>query len=270
MYAFAYHRPQSLEEVKSLLEQADDPKILAGGHTLLPTMKQRLAMPTDLIDIGRLQELKGIEAGDKSVVIGAGETHASVAEASDVKARIPGLASLASTIGDPHVRHMGTLGGSVANNDPSADYPAACLGLDATIHTTERSIASDEFFGELFETALDENELITKIEFQIPERSAYKKFPNPASRYAIVGVFVAQGENGIRVAMTGAAPGVRRLGDFEAELAKSFTPDAVADLKVSAEGLNSDIHASAEYRAHLVTVMAKRAVAAANETRSPK
>ncbi len=266
MYAFDYHRPASLEEAKSLLSKADDPKILAGGHTLLPTMKQRLAMPSDLIDIGQLAELKGIEVTGSTLTIGAGETHAAVAGSDDVKSRIPGLASLAGKIGDPHVRHRGTIGGSVANNDPAADYPAACLALEAIIHTTERSISAADFFGEMFETALGDNEVLTKIEFQIPDKSAYAKFPNPASRYAIAGVFVSQGPNGVRAALTGAAPGVRRLNDVESALEQNFTPDAVANLKVSADGLNSDIHASADYRAHLAIVMAKRAVAACNET----
>ncbi len=265
MYAFDYHRPQSLDEAKLLLEKSEDPKILAGGHTLLPTMKQRLAMPTDLIDIGRLQELRGIEVSSNTAIIGACETNAAIAGSDAIKSRIPGLATLASKIGDPHVRHMGTIGGSVANNDPAADYPAACLGLEATIHTTERAISANNFFGELFETALNDAEVITKIEFQIPEKSAYAKFPSPASRYAVVGIFVAQGTNGVRVAMTGAAPSVRRLTKLEDALSQSFSPDSIANLKIDADGLNGDIHASSEYRAHLAIVMAKRAVAAANE-----
>lgn len=259
MYQFDYKRPTNLDDAKALLAD-EDAKLLAGGQTLLPTMKQRLAMPSALVDIGRLAELKGISEADGVVSVGAGERHADVAASPVVTQHIPGLASLAGQIGDPHVRHMGTLGGSIANNDPSADYPAACLGLAATIHTAERAIAADDFFIDVFETALDEGEIITRVDFPVPVKSAYAKFLNPASRYAVVGVFVAQTKDGVRVAVTGAGPGVFRVPDMEHALAASFTPDALAGISVPVDDLNSDLHATAEYRAHLITVMAKRAV----------
>lgn len=263
MYAFTYHRPASLAEAQALLKGREEAKLLAGGQTLLPTMKQRLARPSDLVDIGRIAELKGISRDGERLLIGAGTTHADVATSDVVKAAIPALAHLAEGIGDPHVRHMGTLGGSLANNDPSADYPAGCLGLGAVIQTNQREIPADQFFTGLFQTALDAGEIVTRVAFPIPEKAAYMKFPNPASRYAMVGVFVAKTKAGVRVAVTGAGPGVFRVPAMEAALAAAFTPDAVAQIKVPAGDLNSDIHGSAEYRAHLVTVMAKRAVAAA-------
>ncbi len=263
MYAFTYHRPKTVAEAVSLLKGAADGKFLAGGHTLLPTLKQRLASPSDLIDLGAIAELGGIrEEGDR-LVIGATTTHAEVAGSDVVKAAIPALAHLAEEIGDPQVRNRGTIGGSIANNDPAADYPAAVLGLNATVHTNQRTIAADDFFTGMFETALAEDEVITSVSFPKPEKAGYAKFPNPASRYAIVGVMVARTGGGVRVAVTGAAPCVFRVSEFESALAANWSPDALKDLGVSPDDLNSDIHASAEYRAHLVRVMAQRAVAAA-------
>lgn len=263
MYSLKYHRASSLDEAKSLLSQSEDPKIVAGGQTLIPTLKQRLASPSDLIDIANLPDFAGITVNGDTVSIKAGTKHFTVATSEDVKTKIPALAHLAGLIGDPHVRHMGTIGGSLANNDPSADYPAAVLGLNATVHTTDRQIAADDYFQGMFETALAEDEIITQVDFPSAEKAAYMKFPNPASRYAMVGVFVAKTSGGVRVAVTGAGSCVFRVPEMEQALSANFAPDAVASIKVPADDLNSDIHGSAEYRAHLVTVMAKRAVAAA-------
>ena len=264
MYDFSYHRAGSLSDAASKLNSADDGKLVAGGMTLIPTLKQRLAQPSDLIDLADIKDLAGIKVDSSGVTVGAMTTHATVAASGDVKKAIPALAHLAGEIGDPHVRHRGTIGGSIANNDPAADYPAACLGLGATIVTSKREIAADDYFQGLFETALEEDEIITAVRFPKPKRAAYMKFPNPASRYALVGVFVAETNAGVRVAVTGAGQGgVFRVDAMEAALGKSFSPDAVADIAVPQDNLNSDIHASAEYRAHLITVMAKRAVAAA-------
>jgi carbon-monoxide dehydrogenase medium subunit len=263
MYDFSYHRPQSLAEAVKLLKAAPEGKLLAGGHTLIPTLKQRLARPTELIDLSAIKDLRGIKVEGGKVTIGAMTTHGAVAASADVKRAIPALAHLAGHIGDPAVRNRGTLGGSVANNDPAADYPSAVLALGATVTTTERSIAADEFFKGLFETALKPGEVITSISFPVPEKAAYMKFPNPASRYAMVGVFVAKTAGGVRVAVTGAAPCVFRQKDMEAALAKKWAPDALDGIRQKQDGLNSDIHGSAEYRAHLVGVMAKRAVQAA-------
>ena len=263
MYQFNYHRPSSLAEAEKLFSSADDPKFLAGGHTLIPTLKQRLASPSDVIDIGALKELAGIAVTAGGVTIGAATRHADVHTSAEVRRAIPALAELAGWIGDPLVRHRGTIGGSLANADPSADYPAAVVALNATLHTTKRTIAADDFFTGMFETALEPGEIITKIAFPAAERAGYEKFRNPASRYAMVGVFVAKTAGGVRVAVTGAGPSVFRQAEMEAALRKSFTPDAVAGIKVSPDGLNADLHATAEYRAHLVTVMAKRAVARA-------
>jgi aerobic carbon-monoxide dehydrogenase medium subunit len=267
MYDFNYHRPSSLDEAVTLLGQGEDVKVLAGGHTLLPTMKQRLAAPSDVVDLSRIAALKGIEATANAVRIGAATSHADVAASGEVRGRIPALAALAARIGDPHVRNRGTLGGSIANNDPNADYPAACLALGATIVTTKREIAADDFFVDMFETALDEDEIITRVDFPVPRRAGYAKFPNPASRYALVGVFVAEGGDDIRVAVTGAGPCVFRVPEMEAALGGDFSAAALEDIKVDADGLNADIHASADYRAHLVGVMARRAVEAALEAR---
>jgi carbon-monoxide dehydrogenase medium subunit len=263
MYAFEYHRPKTVAEAVSLLQGASDGKLLAGGHTLIPTLKQRLASPSDLIDLGAIAELKGIrEEGDR-LIIGALTTYSEVVESETARRAIPALAQLASHIGDSQVRNRGTIGGSVANNDPASDYPAAVLGLNATVRTNQREIAADDFFLGMFETALGDAEVITAVSFPRPAKAGYMKFPNPASRYAIVGVMAAQTAGGVRVAVTGAGPCVFRAKDFEQALASSFTPDALDRVSLSPNGLNSDIHASAEYRAHLVKVMAKRAVAAA-------
>ncbi|MEQ8344811.1 MAG: xanthine dehydrogenase family protein subunit M [Sneathiellaceae bacterium] len=264
MYEFAYEKPSSIDEAAKLLQSADDPKILAGGQTLIPTMKQRLAQPSHLIDLAGIGDLAGISAGGSSVTIGALTTHAAVAASKDVAKAIPSLAALAGHIGDPAVRNCGTLGGSIANNDPAADYPAAVLALNATITTNKREIKADDFFKGMFETALEDDEIITKVSFPIPEKAGYAKFPNPASRYAMVGVMAAQTGAGVRVAVTGAGPCVYRWTEAERALSGGFNADALKDLKVSADGLNSDIHGSAEYRAHLVGVMARRAVAAAD------
>ena len=261
MYAFAYHRPTSVRQAANLLGKLDEAKIVAGGHTLLPTMKQRLAAPANLVDLNGVNELRGIERSGRSVTIGAMTTHAEVAESADVKAAIPALAELAEMIGDPAVRHRGTIGGSVANNDPAADYPAACLALGATIVTNKRKHAADDFFKGLFETALEEGEIITKVNFPIAQKAAYAKFRNPASRYALVGVFVAKRGSDVRVAVTGAgANGVFRWTQAEEALRGRFAAKSLEGLTASPEGLNSDIHADAAYRAHLIGVMARRAV----------
>ncbi|HZS85043.1 MAG TPA: xanthine dehydrogenase family protein subunit M [Stellaceae bacterium] len=263
MYDFSYHKPSSLAEAAKALGSAEDGKLMAGGMTLIPTLKQRLARPSDVIDLGGIVELKGIRRAGNALVIGAMARHAEVAHSDVVRSAIPALAELAEGIGDPQVRNRGTIGGSIANADPAADYPAAVVGLGATVETNKRKIAADDFFKGLFETALEDGEIVTAVSFPIPEKAAYMKFPNPASRYAIVGAFVAKTGGGVRVAVTGAGPSVFRVAAMEQALAKSFTPDAIKDIKVAADGLNADIHASAEYRAHLVTVMARRAVAAA-------
>jgi carbon-monoxide dehydrogenase medium subunit len=263
MYAVNYHRASSVADAAKLM-QSGDAKLLSGGMTLIPAMKTRLAAPSDVVDVSRIGELKGISVSGDTVTIGAATTHAEVAADATLKKVAPAVADLASHIGDPHVRHKGTIGGSVANNDPAADYPAALLALNATIVTNGREIAAEDFFTGLFETSLKEGEIITAVRFTAPEKAGYEKFRNPASLYAIAGVFVAKGKDGVRVAVTGAGEnGVFRAGDFEAALAKSFDASAVEGIKVSADGLMSDIHASAEYRANLVKVMAKRAVAKA-------
>jgi aerobic carbon-monoxide dehydrogenase medium subunit len=263
MYAFEYHRPQSLSAAVVELAKPDA-KALAGGMTLLPTMKQRLASPAALIDLKNVSELTGISREGDHLLIGAMARHADVAATSAVQAAIPALAKLAGGIGDLHVRNMGTIGGSLANNDPSADYPAAALALDATIVTDKRRIPAQDFFTGLFETALETGELITQVSFPIPQKAAYMKFANPASRYALVGVFVAKTADGVRVAVTGAGSnGVFRVSAFEAALNANFSPAALDGVSVPASGLNSDLHADADYRAHLIGVMARRAVAAA-------
>jgi len=260
-YPFKYLRARSLAEAEQMLARSPEAKLLAGGQTLIAAMKLRLASPPELIDIAGLKELAFIRADRDRVVIGAGTKHSDVANSADVQRAIRALADLAGTIGDPAVRHMGTIGGSVANNDPAADYPAAVLGLGATVVTTKRSIVADDFFTGMFSTALEDGEIVKEVSFPLPKRAAYKKFPNPASRYALVGAFVAETGAGVRVAITGAAPCVFRVPEMEAALARKFAPDSVASIKVDPGGMNSDIHGSAEYRAHLVTVMAKRAVA---------
>ncbi len=262
MYNFEYKRVSALDEALSALKNANDGSLLAGGMTILPTIKLRLAQPSDLIDLADVAELKGITTEGDSIVVGAMNTHYSVASSSDVKAKIPALAELADGIGDPQVRNRGTIGGSIANNDPAADYPAACLGLAATIRTNKREITADDFFKGLFETALEDGEVITAVSFPAPEKAFYMKFPNPASRYALVGAFVAKTNSGVRVAITGAGQdGVFRQTEMEEALSANFAPDAIAGISVSPNNLNSDIHASSEYRAHLIGVMVKRAVA---------
>ncbi|SMC77507.1 xanthine dehydrogenase family protein subunit M [Rhizobium sp. RU36D] len=264
MYSTSYHRASSLEDAAKMIAGAEDGKFVSGGQTLISTLKQRLAQPSDLIDLRHVSSLKGISVDGRSVRIGAGVTHAEVASSTAIAAVCPALCHLAGLIGDPHVRHMGTIGGSIANNDPAADYPAAMLGLGATIITDRREIAADDFFTGLFETALEEGEIITAVAFTAPDKAGYAKFPNPASRYAMTGVFVAQVGSGARVAVTGAgSDGVFRHGGLEAALASGFNPDALAGVTVETSGLMEDMHCSAAYRANLIKVMAKRAVAAA-------
>ena len=261
MHAFKYHRPSSVDAAAALVK--GEAKLLAGGQSLVQAMKLRLASPTDIIDLGTIKDLAGIKSDGKSVSIGAMARHADVAHSADVKKAIPALAALAGMIGDRQVRAMGTCGGSIANNDPAADYPAAVLALNATITTNKGRHEADKFFKGMFETALKPGEIITSVTFQAPKRAAYMKFKNPASRFAIVGVFVADFGGTVRVAVTGAAAGVFRQADMEKALAAKFTPESVANIKQKQDGLNTDLHASAEYRAHLVTVMARRAVEAA-------
>lgn len=263
MQSFNYVKPASVADAVAALSGADDGTLLAGGQTLLPTMKARLAAPSDLVDLSGIAELKGIRLLGRDVEIGAMTRHQDVADSGDVKGNIPALAALANGIGDQAVRTRGTIGGSVANNDPAADYPAAVLGLGATVKTNLREIAADDFFTGLFETALGEGEIITSISFPQPEKAAYVKFPNPASRYAMVGVFVAKTAGGVRVAVTGAGNGgVFRVAAYESALSANFSADAIADGAVSAGDMNSDLHADSEYRAHLVAVMTRRAVEA--------
>ncbi len=264
MRAFDYHRPANLKDAIALGEKnKDEGRYLAGGQSLVQAMKLRLSSPSDLIDLNALQDLKTLRAEGATVVIGAMVRHAEVASSSSVQKAIPALASLAGQIGDRQVRHLGTLGGSLANSDPAADYPAAALGLGATIATNKRKIEADKFFTGLYETALAPGELVTSVSFPVPKRAAYMKFKNPASRFALVGVFVADFGGSVRVAVTGAGPCVFRQAEMEKALAAKFAPESVAGIKVKPDGLNSDLHASPEYRAHLITVMAKRAVEAA-------
>ncbi len=260
MHAFSYHKPSSLGDALSLAGKHGEGKILAGGQSLVQAMKLRLSSPTDIIDLGGVKELSGIKVEGSSITIGAMTRHSEVESNADVKRMIPALARLAGGIGDRQVRHMGTIGGSLANNDPAACYPAAVLGLGATITTNKRKIAGDDFFKGLFETALETGELITSVTFPSVKRAGYIKFKNPASRFALVGVFVADTDSGVRVAVTGAASCVFRVPAIEKALTGKFEPDAVPANTVKADTLNSDLHGSAEYRAHLITVMAKRAV----------
>jgi carbon-monoxide dehydrogenase medium subunit len=265
MYEFKYHRPSTVRQAANLLIKNEDAKLIAGGHTLVPVMKQRLAAPPHIIDLSHIEGVDGIEMKGRSLVIGALAKHAAVAASPIVGEAIPALAELAGLIGDPAVRHKGTIGGSLANNDPTADYPAAVMALGATITTNKRKLKPEEFFQGLFTTALESDEIITKVSFPVPKKAAYIKFRNQASRYALVGVFVARLPSGVRVTVTGAgSDGVFRVEEFEAALQKRFSPKALDGLTVPAEGLNSDLHGSAEYRAHLIGVLAKRAVEAAN------
>ncbi len=262
MHEFTYRRATSVADAVAAFRGAEDAAYLSGGHTLLPAMKQRLAAPTDVIDLAGLDELVGIAVDADAVEVGALTPHAAVAASAEVGAAIPALAALAGKIGDPQVRNKGTIGGSIANNDPAADYPAALVGLGATVVTERRRIAADDFFTGLFETALADGEIVTSVRFPRPAKAGYAKFPNPASRYAIVGVMAAETADGVRIAVTGAGPCVFRATAMEEALGGALDADAALPA-LSADGLNSDIHASAEYRAHLVGVMAQRAMAAA-------
>jgi len=261
MYNFNYHSPSTVADAASAVGSAEEGKIMAGGQTLIATMKQRLAAPSDVVSLSGCRDLVGISSDGSTVTIGAMTTHAAVASSSDVQNAIPGLAALAGGIGDPQVRNRGTIGGSIANNDPAADYPAAVLGLGATVVTTKREIAAEDFFQGLFETALEDDEIITAVRFPVPQSSGYAKFDNPASRYALVGVFVAKTSGGARVAVTGAGQdGVFRAGDIEGQVSGGGEPDSGS---IDESSLNADIHASAAYRKHLIGVMAKRALASA-------
>ena len=261
MHTFSYVKAKSIKEAGELLAANADAKLLAGGMTLIPTMKARLAQPTHLIDIGGIAELTGIEVKDGKLTIGAATKHVEVAKSAVVKKAIPALAYLAGQIGDPQVRNRGTLGGSLANNDPAADYPSAALSLNATIVTSKREIAADEFFQGLFSTALGAGEMIVKIVFPVPAKAAYEKFPHPASGFAMAGAFVSQRGKDVRVAITGAGPGVFRWKEAEAALGKKLSAAAIEGLTVDATDLNEDMHGTKEYRANLAKVMTKRAVA---------
>jgi carbon-monoxide dehydrogenase medium subunit len=262
MYATTYHRPSSVDEAAALFAKGSDAKYLAGGHTLLPVMKQRLASPSDVIDLARIGALIGIEATADALTIKAATTHYDVAHSEPARKAIPALAHLASLIGDPAVRYRGTIGGSIANNDPAADYPAAVLALDATVKTNKRSIKAGDFFKGLFATALEDGEIITSVSFPVPAKAGYAKFPHPASRFALTGVFVVRTKAGdVHVAATGASQnGVMRVPAIEAALKANWSPGALDGVKISAEGLMSDIHGSSDYRANLIKVMAQRAV----------
>lgn len=260
MYEFSYHKANTVADAVAAMNKAEDGKFVAGGQTMLPTMKHRLAAPAEIIDLGAIAELSGISVADDNITIAAMTTHATVAASAEVQAAIPALAKLAGNIGDPAVRNRGTIGGSIANNDPAADYPAAVIALGATVITSKREISGDDFFTGMFETALEEDELVTAVSFPKPQAAAYMKFENPASRYAIVGVFVARTADGVRVGVTGATPCAHRGMRLEEALNKNFSSSACDAVEIPVERMNADIHASAEYRAHLVKVMTKRAV----------
>ena len=260
MYDFTYHRPQSVAGALEALSKSDDGQFMAGGQTMIPVMKQHLAMPSDIVDLCAISELNGIKLKGDILTIGATTPHATVASSSVIAKAIPALSSLVGAIGDPHVRNRGTIGGSIAHNDPAADYPAALVGLGATVHTSRREVAADDFFVDIFGTALDEDELVTAVDFPVADAAAYEKFANPASRFALVGVMVSRGGAGVRVAVTGAGPCVFRAEEMEQALEFSFSPDALDGLLIDPAGLNTDIHASAEYRAHLISVLAGRAL----------
>lgn len=262
MYDFDYHRPKDLGEAGTL-SRREDFKVLAGGMSLIPVLKMRLARYSGIVDLGGLEALKGIRREGDAIVIGAMTPHAEVAASEEIARAIPGLHQLASGIGDPLVRNRGTLGGSIANADPAADYPSGLAGLGATIVTDRREIAADDFFTGLFQTALEGGEIIREVRFPIPHASAYSKLKQPASRFALAGVFVARARDGVRVAVTGAGPSVFRFKTAEAALSKTFDPAALADITLDAAGLNTDIHATAEYRAHAVKVLTGRTVAKA-------
>ena len=265
MYETIYHRPSSVDEAVALFGKGSESKYLAGGHTLIPVMKQRLASPSDVIDLGKIKELVGIEASGDTLIIKAATTHYDVAQSTAAQKAIPALAYLATLIGDPAVRHRGTIGGSIANNDPAADFPAALVSLGATVKTNKRSIPADDFFKGLFSTALEDGEIITAVSFPIPAKAAYAKFRHPASRFALTAVFVTKTKSGdVRVAATGASQdGVMRVPAIEAALKANWSAGAIDGVKVSASGLMSDIHGTSDYRANLIKVMAQRAVTAA-------
>ena len=260
MREFQYVKAKSLSEAAAFIAAHPEAKLLAGGMTLIPTLKQRLAQPSHLVDIGGLPDLHGIAVKGTLLEIGAAVRHHEVASSPAVRKALPALAFLAEHIGDPQVRNRGTLGGSLANNDPAADYPAAVLALGASITTNQRTIAADNFFTGMFETALRSSEIITAVSFPVPRAAAYEKFRSPASRYALVGVFVARTQTGVRVAVTGAAPCVFRATAMETALTEKFAPEALASIRTPSDGLNSDMHADAQYRAHLIGVLARRAV----------
>ncbi len=266
MYKFSYKKANSVEEAVKLLNENNESKILSGGQTLIPTMKQRLASPEMLIDIGDIKDLQFINEEKNRVIIGSGTNHYTVATSDIINKMIPSLSNLAESIGDPHVRNMGTIGGSISNNDPTADYPAACLSLDAKIKTNNRDIDASDFFIGLFETSLEENEIVTSISFNVPNKSSYMKFPNPASRYAMAGVYIALFENKVNVSVTGASEnGVFRWKEMEEALTNSFSVEEAKKIKLNSEGIMSDIHADSKYRANLVDVMAIRAVESIND-----
>jgi carbon-monoxide dehydrogenase medium subunit len=261
MYAFEYKRPASVADAKAAL--SGDARYLAGGQSLIQAMKLRLSSSEALVDLGGLDDLKTIRMDGVNLVIGAMVTHAAVGASADVKRACPALAELAAGIGDPMVRNMGTIGGSIANADPAACYPAGLVGLGATVHTNQRTIGADAFFTGLYETALQPGELITAVSFPPVQKAAYVKYKQPASRFALVGVFLSPGTGGVRVAVTGAKGSVFRATEIEAALTKSFTPDAAKAVKMPTTGINSDMHGTAQYRAAMISVMASRAVAAA-------
>src|SRR5947199_6684490 len=265
MYQTTYHRPSSVDEAAALFAKGSEAKYLAGGHTLIPVMKQRLASPSDVIDLSRIKELVGIDLSGDALTIKAATTYFDVVQSADAKQAIPALVHLASVIGDPQVRYRGTIGGSIANNDPAADFPAAVLALGATVKTNKRSIAADDFFKGLFTTALEDGEIITAVSFPVPAKAGYEKMRHPASRFALTGVFVAQTKSGeVRVAATGASQsGVMRVPAIETALKANWSPSAIDSVSISASNLLADIHGTAEYRANLIKVMAQRAVAAA-------
>jgi len=263
MYETTYHRPSSVDEAAALFAKGSEAKYLAGGHTLLPVMKQRLASPSDVIDLGRIKELVGVELSADALTIKAATTYFDIMQSADARKAIPAIVHLTSMLGDPQVRYRGTIGGSIANNDPAADFPAAVLALGATVKTNKRSIAADDFFKGLFSTALEDGEIITAVSFPIPAKAAYSKMRHPASRFALTGVFVVKTKAGdIRVAATGASQnGVMRVPAIEAALKANWSPGALDSVKISADGMLADIHGSSTYRANLIKVMAQRAVA---------
>jgi aerobic carbon-monoxide dehydrogenase medium subunit len=265
MYQTTYHRPSSIDEAVAMFAKGSEPKYLAGGHTLIPVMKQRLAGPSDVIDLAKIKELIGVEVTGDTLIVKAATTYYDIMQSADVRKAIPAITYLTSVLGDPAVRHRGTIGGSIANNDPAADYPAALLALGATVKTNKRSIAADDFFQGLFATALEDGEIITQVAFPIPAKAGYAKMRHPASRFALTAVFVAKAKSGdVRVAATGASQnGVIRVPEIETALKSNWSPGAIDSVAISASGMLSDIHGSADYRANLIKVMAQRAIASA-------